>query len=204
MNDVKQTKFAVTRKLMESLLSLQNALNPKLKQSYTNKIRLDFERMKIVATDGYILCQHTLLESDKDSFASIGHFESVSLEFSKDALKNLMKDKKNNNFYIERRSTGIIFGTTTQICLAFVSDDYYPQYEKVLPYAEKATMTISFDFDLLESLVKSMQKHKDVNKFNVITLDIINEQAPIIVRSGNNTQFKDSEINVLMPVYNKK
>ena len=203
MNDVKQTKFAVSRKLMESLLSLQNALNPKLKQSYTNKIRLDFERMKIVATDGYILCQHTLLESDKDSFASIGHFESVSLEFSKDALKNLMKDKKNSNFYIERQSTGIIFGTPTQLCLALVSD-YYPAYALVIPDAKKATMTISFDFDLLESLVKSMQKHKDVNKFNVITLDIINEQAPIIVRSGNNTQFKDSEINVLMPVYNKK
>ena len=202
MESLKQTKFAVSRKLLESLLALQNALNPKLMQSYTNKIRLDFERMKIIATDGHILCQHTLLESDKDSFASIGHFESVSLEFSKDALKNLMKDKKNNNFYIERQSTGIIFGTPTQICLALVSD-YYPNYAQVIPDEKMATMTISFDFDLLESLVKSYQKHKDVNKTNIITLDIINEQAPIIVRSGNNQQCKDSEVNVLMPVGKK-
>lgn len=203
MNTVKQTKFAVSRKLMESLLSLQNALNSKSMTSYQNKIRLDFERMKIVATDGHILCQHTLLESDKDSFASIGHFESVSLEFSKDALKNLMKNKKNSNFYIERASTGIIFGSPTSMCLAFVSD-YFPNYAQVIPDAKKATMTIHFDFDLLESLVKSYQKHSYISKKNIITLDILNEQAPIIVRSGNKQQFKDSEINVLMPVYNKK
>ena len=202
MTSLKQTKFAVSRKLLESLMALQNAINPKLARSYTNKIRLDFERMKIVATDGHILCQHELSQNDKEAFFSIGHFESVSLEFSKDALKNLMKDKKNLNFYIERASNGIIFGSPTNMCLALVFD-YFPSYAQVIPGASRTTMTVSFDFDLLEKLVKSFQKHKDVNKCNIITLDIISPLSPIIVRSGDNMQSNDSQINIIMPVGKK-
>lgn len=202
MNELKQTKFPVSRKLLESVMALQNTLNMKAITSYQNKIHLDFERMKIVATNGHVLCQHELSQNDKDSFISICHSESVSLEFSKDALKNLMKDKKNLNFYIERASNGIIFGSPTNMCLALVFD-YFPKYEQVIPDGSRTAMTISFDFDLLENLVKSLQKHKDVNKYNVITFDIISPLDPIIVRSGDNLQSNDSQVNVLMPVGKK-
>lgn len=183
-------------------MALQNTLSRKTFASYQGKIRLDFERMKIVATDGQILCQHELLQNDKDSFFSIGHYESVSLEFSKDSLKNLTKDKKNTNFYIERASNGIVFGSPTNTCLALVYD-YFPKYEQAIPDGSRTTMKVSFDFDLLEKLVKSFQKHKDVNDCNIITFDIISPLAPIIVRSGDKLQSNDSQINIMMPVGKK-
>lgn len=203
--ETKQTKFSVSRDLIESLAKLQSITDKNAHNSYSRLIRVElsdsFNGSRLVATTNYALCQHAILETNADAFRSLGFKESFSLEFSDDALKNLLKDKKNTLFYVE------LYPGTKNICFSSpflqiiaIHNDYYPNYKAVLPDPKNATTSFTLDFDILESLVKSLQNDGKPKGKTPITFNFISEKSPIVVRAGLSDQVFEKPVNVIMPM----
>ena len=203
--ETKQTKFQVSRNLIESLAKLQSITDKTAHNSYSKLIRVELSDSlhgsRLVATNGFALCQHAILEANAEAFRSLGFKESFSLEFSDDALKNLLKDKKNTFFYVELYpgTKNICFESNSMQIMA-IHNDYYPNYKAVLPEPKNAVISFSIDFDILEELVKSLQNDGKPKSKTPITINFFSEKSPIIVRPGLSDQVSEKPVNVIMPM----
>lgn len=189
-------KHAISRKFIESLHSLESILEPNSRTSYENKIRLDLENKVLVATNGHALAQHSVIPTDLELFK-----ESIGFTFTKDALKTLLKDKKNTNFYIDmdEHVDKCIFGTPSTSCVA-LCDSYYPKYEAVIPDPGKYDIEFCIDFNILQDLVSAMERNNTSKRFMPITFKLQSEatEQPIIVRHGDASETDGKKCNVIM------
>ena len=185
-------KKAISRKFVESLLALENVLDMKTINSYSDKIRLDFENKILVATNGFALAQRSIDPNDLECFTS-----SITLEFAKDAIKTLLKDKKNTSFYVDTDEW--IFGSPTQLCKAFTSD-YYPAFQNVLLDENKCDIEFCLDFDVLKDLVASIERNNDTKLCTPITFKLQSQHldSPVIVRHGDVKETHGKLVNVIM------
>ena len=185
-------KKAISRKFIESLLALENVLSKKTRNSYADKIRLDFENKILVVTNGCALAQRSIDPSDLECFTG-----SISLEFAKDAIKTLLKDKNNTNFYVDTDEW--TFGSPTQSCKAFTSD-YYPAYRNILPDEKKYDIEFCLDFDVFKDLVAAIERNNDTKRCTPITFKIQSQNldSPVIVRHGDIKETHGKLVNVIM------
>lgn len=185
-------KKPTSRQFIESLLALENVLNLDTVKSYADKIRLDFENKVLVATSGFSLAQRSINPHDLECFSG-----SITLEFAKGAIKTLLKDKKNSNFYVD--TDDWVFGSPTQICKAFVSD-YYPDYRYVLPDEKKYDIEFCLDFDVLKDLVAAIERNNDTKRCTPITIKLQSQHldSPVIVRHGDIKETHGKLVNVIM------
>lgn len=185
-------KKPISRKFIESLLSLENVLDMKTKNSYADKIRLDFENKVLVATNGFALAQRSIDPNDLECFSG-----SITLEFAKDAIKTLLKDKKNENFYVDTNEW--IFGSPTQLCKA-ITNDYYPSYQNVLPDEKKYDIEFCLDFDVLKDLVAAIERNNNIKSCTPITIKLQSQHldSPVIICHGDIKETHGKLVNIIM------
>lgn len=185
-------KKAISRKFIESLLALENVLAMKTKNSYADTIRLDFENKVLVATNGFALAQRSIDTNDLECFTG-----SITLKFAKDAIKTLLKDKKNTFFYVDTDEW--LLGSPTQICKVFTSD-YYPAFQNVLPDENKYDLEFCLDFDVLKDLVAAIERNNDAKLCTPITFKLQSQHldSPVIIRHGDIKETHGKLVNVMM------
>lgn len=185
-------KKPLSRKFFESLLALENVLDIKACNSYTNKIRIDFENKVLVATNGFALAQRSIEPNDLECFTS-----SITLEFAKDVIKTLLKDKKNTEFYVD--TDDWTFGSPTQQCKP-PANYFYPAFQYVLPDENKYDIEFCLDFDKLKDLVAAIERNNNTKRCTPITFKIQSQHldSPVIVRHGDIKETHGKLVNVIM------
>ena len=154
--------------------------------------------VKVIATDGFSLVSHTFYNENELSVTGLKNFN-----FSRDSLpflKSLIKGYTKSGYVIIDATDRAITATllSGQNFNITSSDAEFPKMAYSIASHETKEHSIALDFDLLKSVMKSMEGSQRGRNKRKIRISFSKNDSPIVVESVGEDNFYTSK-GIVMP-----